>query len=255
MHVIHLGSGRGWACCSRKPAFYVVGNGDQTVFLRVGFASHLPLHHPVPFGFTSLNCVLGLTRSRAFHLSVITSLHDGGGWKRHLKCFWFAAGPCHGQECPELFVGEAGLWDPHAELGGSDGGPHPPQRDHRQQRKRTSASWFLPRLLTLMLGSVAPGLTNKIVIFNYLYIFCCFECTLAQHGWVANNGFKNHALVHHGQNPPLMWLVLCVPSQSVSSPLQSLQQRTWLIHWSLFVFFNHPKGRDNIIELFLYQPQ
>ncbi|KAG7219462.1 hypothetical protein INR49_009296 [Caranx melampygus] len=42
---------------------------------------------------------------------------------------------------------------------------------------------------------------------------------------------------------------------SVSSPLQSLQQRTWLIHWSLFVFFNHPKGRDNIIELFLYQPQ
>uniref|UniRef100_A0A8B9K946 Eukaryotic translation initiation factor 3 subunit E n=1 Tax=Astyanax mexicanus TaxID=7994 RepID=A0A8B9K946_ASTMX len=35
----------------------------------------------------------------------------------------------------------------------------------------------------------------------------------------------------------------------------SLQQRTWLIHWSLFVFFNHPKGRDNIIELFLYQPQ
>lgn len=48
----------------------------------------------------------------------------------------------------------------------------------------------------------------------------------------------------------------CVLSfQSVSSPLQSLQQRTWLIHWSLFVFFNHPKGRDNIIELFLYQPQ
>lgn len=43
--------------------------------------------------------------------------------------------------------------------------------------------------------------------------------------------------------------------QSVTSPLQSLQQRTWLIHWSLFVFFNHPKGRDNIIELFLYQPQ
>uniref|UniRef100_G3NP70 Eukaryotic translation initiation factor 3 subunit E n=1 Tax=Gasterosteus aculeatus aculeatus TaxID=481459 RepID=G3NP70_GASAC len=42
---------------------------------------------------------------------------------------------------------------------------------------------------------------------------------------------------------------------SVTSPLQALQQRTWLIHWSLFVFFNHPKGRDNIIELFLYQPQ
>ncbi|KAF7247000.1 Eukaryotic translation initiation factor 3 subunit E [Varanus komodoensis] len=46
-----------------------------------------------------------------------------------------------------------------------------------------------------------------------------------------------------------------IDNNSVSSPLQSLQQRTWFIHWSLFVFFNHPKGRDNIIDLFLYQPQ
>lgn len=35
--------------------------------------------------------------------------------------------------------------------------------------------------------------------------------------------------------------------------LMRLQQRTWLIHWSLFVFFNHPKGQDDIINLFLYQ--
>uniref|UniRef100_A0A8C5WPV9 Eukaryotic translation initiation factor 3 subunit E n=1 Tax=Laticauda laticaudata TaxID=8630 RepID=A0A8C5WPV9_LATLA len=46
-----------------------------------------------------------------------------------------------------------------------------------------------------------------------------------------------------------------IDNSSVSSPLQALQQRTWLIHWSLFVFFNHIKGRDNIIDLFLYQPQ
>merc|ERR1719391_895805 len=38
------------------------------------------------------------------------------------------------------------------------------------------------------------------------------------------------------------------------SPLKALQQRTWLIHWSLFVFFNHQKGRELIIEMFLYQP-
>ncbi|KAL5456996.1 hypothetical protein EMCRGX_G034227 [Ephydatia muelleri] len=37
------------------------------------------------------------------------------------------------------------------------------------------------------------------------------------------------------------------------SHLMKLQQRTWLIHWSLFVFFNHPKGQDEIINLFLYQ--
>ncbi|CAB3990134.1 eukaryotic translation initiation factor 3 subunit E [Paramuricea clavata] len=37
--------------------------------------------------------------------------------------------------------------------------------------------------------------------------------------------------------------------------LQQLQLRTWLIHWSLFVYFNHPKGRDLLIDLFLYQPK
>jgi len=35
--------------------------------------------------------------------------------------------------------------------------------------------------------------------------------------------------------------------------LETLQQRTWLIHWSLFVFFNHQKGRDYIIDMFLNQ--
>ena len=39
------------------------------------------------------------------------------------------------------------------------------------------------------------------------------------------------------------------------NPLQVLQQRTWLIHWSLFVFFNHIKGRDMIIDMLLYKPQ
>jgi len=38
------------------------------------------------------------------------------------------------------------------------------------------------------------------------------------------------------------------------SQIQALQQRTWLIHWSVLVFFNHPKGRDLIIEMFLYKP-
>jgi translation initiation factor 3 subunit E len=37
------------------------------------------------------------------------------------------------------------------------------------------------------------------------------------------------------------------------SALEALQQRAWLLHWSLFVYFNHPKGKDLIIDLFLYQ--
>ncbi|GLV42846.1 eukaryotic translation initiation factor 3 subunit e [Carabus blaptoides fortunei] len=45
-----------------------------------------------------------------------------------------------------------------------------------------------------------------------------------------------------------------IDSNTFGSSLQLLQQRTWLIHWSLFVFFNHVIGRDLIIEMFLYRP-
>ncbi|KAI8063322.1 eIF3 subunit 6 N terminal domain-containing protein [Gongronella butleri] len=41
-----------------------------------------------------------------------------------------------------------------------------------------------------------------------------------------------------------------IDQKNFASPLQQLQQRTWLIHWSLFVFFNHPKGRDGIVDMF-----
>merc|ERR1719438_689725 len=44
-----------------------------------------------------------------------------------------------------------------------------------------------------------------------------------------------------------------IDESTFGSQLQTLQQRTWLIHWSLFVYFTHPKGRDLIIDLFLYQ--
>lgn len=33
-----------------------------------------------------------------------------------------------------------------------------------------------------------------------------------------------------------------------------LQKRTWLLHWSLFVFFNHPEGRQALVEMFLSLP-
>lgn len=45
-----------------------------------------------------------------------------------------------------------------------------------------------------------------------------------------------------------------IDGNAIGNSLQVLQQRTWLIHWSLFVFFNHAKGRDLIIEMFLYRP-
>ncbi|EJW72123.1 hypothetical protein WUBG_16968, partial [Wuchereria bancrofti] len=35
--------------------------------------------------------------------------------------------------------------------------------------------------------------------------------------------------------------------------LESVQQRAWLMHWALFVYFNYPKGRDEIVEMYLNQ--
>ncbi|KAJ2162149.1 eukaryotic translation initiation factor 3 subunit E [Coemansia sp. RSA 552] len=36
-----------------------------------------------------------------------------------------------------------------------------------------------------------------------------------------------------------------------ASPTEQLQQRVWLLHWSLFVFFNHPRGRDGVVDTFM----
>jgi translation initiation factor 3 subunit E len=35
-----------------------------------------------------------------------------------------------------------------------------------------------------------------------------------------------------------------------TNSLQTLQQRSWLIHWGLYVYFHHPKGRELLIDLF-----
>eukprot|EP00937_MAST-01D_sp_MAST-1D-sp2_P005962 g5962.t1 len=44
-----------------------------------------------------------------------------------------------------------------------------------------------------------------------------------------------------------------IDAREGSSELQKLQQRTWLIHWGLFVFFNHPEGRDHIVDFLCQQ--
>lgn len=45
---------------------------------------------------------------------------------------------------------------------------------------------------------------------------------------------------------------LCYCMQNFSSPLIQLQNRIWLMHWSLFIFFNHENGRNGIIDLFFH---
>jgi translation initiation factor 3 subunit E len=40
-------------------------------------------------------------------------------------------------------------------------------------------------------------------------------------------------------------------AQSRLTPIQALQQRTWLLHWSLFVYWNAPSGLEQLVDLFL----
>ncbi|KAG6328497.1 hypothetical protein ID866_10591, partial [Astraeus odoratus] len=40
-------------------------------------------------------------------------------------------------------------------------------------------------------------------------------------------------------------------SSSEPAALTQLHSRTWLVHWSLFVYFNHPQGRTLLLETFL----
>ncbi|XP_044469053.1 eukaryotic translation initiation factor 3 subunit E-like isoform X2 [Mangifera indica] len=39
-------------------------------------------------------------------------------------------------------------------------------------------------------------------------------------------------------------------SKNFLSPLSQMQSRIWLMHWNLFIFFNHDNGRMQIIDLF-----
>ncbi|XP_024977955.1 eukaryotic translation initiation factor 3 subunit E [Cynara cardunculus var. scolymus] len=41
-----------------------------------------------------------------------------------------------------------------------------------------------------------------------------------------------------------------IDSKNFSSSLNQVQSRIWLMHWSLFIFFNHDNGRTQIIDLF-----
>ena len=53
----------------------------------------------------------------------------------------------------------------------------------------------------------------------------------------------------------LMKLRDIIDTNTFTPVLVQLQQRTWLMHWALFVFFNHENGRNAIIDLFLSDRQ
>ena len=67
-------------------------------------------------------------------------------------------------------------------------------------------------------------------------------------------------LMHEQENiaaarEDVMKLKDTIDNQTTFAPaLVALQQRTWLLHWALYVFWNHENGRNDLIELFLSPP-
>jgi len=45
-----------------------------------------------------------------------------------------------------------------------------------------------------------------------------------------------------------------IDTKLFNNPLAQLQHRTWLIHWSLFPFFNYEPARDALCDLFFSAP-
>lgn len=41
-----------------------------------------------------------------------------------------------------------------------------------------------------------------------------------------------------------------IDNKNFATPLNQMTQRSWLMHWALFVFFNHEAGRAALIDLF-----
>ncbi|CAG8613299.1 eIF3 subunit 6 N terminal domain-containing protein [Gigaspora rosea] len=114
------------------------------------------------------------------------------------------------------------------------------------------------------------GLTDEMV--NTLYQFGQFQYNCGNYGGASDMLYHFRVLsTDHELNLSALWGKLAsdildlnwdaaleevqklretIDSKSFASPLHQLQQRTWFIHWSIFVFFNHPKGRDSIIDVF-----
>ena len=88
-------------------------------------------------------------------------------------------------------------------------------------------------------------------IFNFLSAFVTFLSTfvdfssLSVHFFKVSSPFVKFSLT----------LVNSAGRDGSPGALQLLQQRTWLLHWSLFIFFNGlQRGKELLIELFLHNP-
>ncbi|GJN09897.1 hypothetical protein PR202_ga27946 [Eleusine coracana subsp. coracana] len=87
---------------------------------------------------------------------------------------------------------------------------------------------------------------------EYLYQYRVF-CTQSERSVSASWGILASEILNHNWDAALEELNRLkeiIDSKNFLSPFNQLQNRIWLMHWSLFIFFNHENGRNGIIDLF-----
>merc|ERR1719225_303034 len=104
-----------------------------------------------------------------------------------------------------------------------------------------------------LLDFLMKGYNFKPEMIDVCYNFAKFQYECGNYSGASEYLYFHRILVQPTDRNYLNRLKTFIDESTFGSNLQTLQQRTWLIHWSLFVFFNHQKGRDLIIDLFLYQ--
>ncbi|TYJ12393.1 hypothetical protein E1A91_A11G346600v1 [Gossypium mustelinum] len=78
-----------------------------------------------------------------------------------------------------------------------------------------------------------------------LYQYAKFQFECGNYSGAADYLYQYRALCSNSERS-----LKIIDSKSFSSPLNQVQSRIWLMHWSLFIFFNHDNGRTQIIDLF-----
>merc|ERR1719494_250436 len=110
-----------------------------------------------------------------------------------------------------------------------------------------------------LLDFLMKGYNFKPEMIDVCYNFAKFQYECGNYSGASEYLYFHRILVQPTDKNYLngMWGKLAseILMQNWDTALEDLNRLKQFIHWSLFVFFNHPKGRDLIIELFLYQKQ
>merc|ERR1719411_2565436 len=94
-----------------------------------------------------------------------------------------------------------------------------------------------------LLDFLMKGYDFKTSMIDTCYNFAKFQHECGNYSGASEHLYFHRILVQNWETAleDLNRLKSFIDESTFGSNLQTLQQRTWLIHWSLFVFFNHPK--------------